>query len=120
MIDSNKDKQEAAIYIFTTVTVIFLPLSFVAGVLGMNTNDIRNMPINQWVFWAAALPFTALRVAVCLFFTGELRNVWLWLASFGPTSRPGLRAVTEVSAPSRSENVLDSKSGAETTAHYRS
>lgn len=75
-IDSNKDRQEAAIYAFTIVTIIFLPLSTVAGILGMNTYDVRNMNINQWVFWATALPLTVLIFTLCLIWAGELNNFW--------------------------------------------
>lgn len=41
--DTHKDRQENAIMIFTIVTIIFLPLSFVSSVFGMNTRDIRGM-----------------------------------------------------------------------------
>ncbi|OWP01047.1 hypothetical protein B2J93_6521 [Marssonina coronariae] len=75
-IDSNKDRQEAAIYAFTIVTIIFLPLSTVAGIMGMNTRDVRDMPFSQWVYWATALPLTALVIAVCLAWAGELNNFW--------------------------------------------
>lgn len=57
-IDANKDRQEAAILVFTTVTIIFLPLSFVSSIFGMNTSDIRNTDTNQWIFWACAVPLT--------------------------------------------------------------
>lgn len=83
MIDSNKDRQETALYAFTIVTIVFLPLSTVAGILGMNVNDVRNMTQNQWVFWATALPLTAIIITLCLFWAGELdkvlkglRNLW--------------------------------------------
>lgn len=76
MIDSNKDRQEAAVYAFTIVTIIFLPLSFVSGFLGMNTADIRDMPYQQWVFWAAAIPLTVLIILLGLIWAGELGNAW--------------------------------------------
>ncbi|KAK4888700.1 hypothetical protein LTR27_012439 [Elasticomyces elasticus] len=50
--------------IFTTVTVIFLPLSVVAGIFGMNTRDVRDMEQSQWVFWATAVPFTLFVMSV--------------------------------------------------------
>ena len=56
-----------AIMVFTTVTVIFLPLSFVTSYLGMNTNDIRNMNNRQSLFWVIALPLTLTTMAVCLY-----------------------------------------------------
>ncbi|KAL2066725.1 hypothetical protein VTL71DRAFT_2797 [Oculimacula yallundae] len=73
-IDSNKDRQEAAIYAFTIVTIIFLPLGTVAGIMGMNTVDVRDMPYSQWVYWATALPLTVLVIALCLAWAGELNN----------------------------------------------
>ncbi|KAH7370897.1 hypothetical protein BKA65DRAFT_562836 [Rhexocercosporidium sp. MPI-PUGE-AT-0058] len=73
-IDSNKDRQEAAIYAFTIVTIIFLPLGTVAGIMGMNTSDVRDMSFGQWVYWATALPLTILVIAVCLAWAGELNN----------------------------------------------
>ena len=70
----NKDKQEAAIYTFTIVTIIFLPISTVATILGMNTRDVRNMEKTQWVFWAAALPVTAVVIVGSLFAAG----IFVW------------------------------------------
>ena len=56
MIESNKDTQDKAALAFTSVTVFFLPLTTLASILGMNTNDIRNMRYNQWLFWVVAVP----------------------------------------------------------------
>lgn len=75
-IDLNKDRHDNAIYAFTVVTIIFLPLSTVAGILGMNTNDIRNMEIDQWVFWATAIPLLSIVMFLCLVWTGEIDNFW--------------------------------------------
>ncbi|KAJ4989011.1 mg2+ transporter [Stagonosporopsis vannaccii] len=49
-----------AILIFTLVTIVFLPLSFVSSVFGMNTVDVRDMESSQTLFWAVALPVTAI------------------------------------------------------------
>lgn len=76
-IDYNKDRQESAIYAFTIVTIIFLPLSTVAGILGMNVNDVRNMNLNQWVFWVTAIPLMVIVIILCLIWAGELENFWL-------------------------------------------
>ncbi|KAJ5523829.1 Mg2+ transporter protein CorA-like/Zinc transport protein ZntB [Penicillium frequentans] len=59
MIEVRKESNSKAITIFTTVTVIFLPLSFVTSYLGMNSVDIRNGTFNQSLFWIIALPSTA-------------------------------------------------------------
>ncbi|KAF5578918.1 Mg2+ transporter like zinc transport [Fusarium pseudocircinatum] len=46
------EDQSVAIYVFTLVTVVFLPLSFATSYMGMNTSDIRDMEQGQWIFWA--------------------------------------------------------------------
>jgi Mg2+ and Co2+ transporter CorA len=65
-IDVRNEANGKAIFIFTTFTIIFLPLTFVAGLLGMNTKDIRNTEDNQWIFWAVALPFTVAVLVVAV------------------------------------------------------
>jgi hypothetical protein len=52
--------------VFTIVTVIFLPLSFVTSYFGMNTADIRDMDSRQPLFWAVAIPLTVVTVGSCL------------------------------------------------------
>jgi Mg2+ and Co2+ transporter CorA len=52
------DDHASAIFVFTVVTLIFLPMSIVTGLLGMNTVDIRNQDTKQWLFWVIALPNT--------------------------------------------------------------
>lgn len=42
----------------------------------MNTKDVRNMEINQWVFWTTALPLTVTIITLCLIWAGELENFW--------------------------------------------
>lgn len=65
-IEVRSENNNKAIYVFTAVTVIFLPLSFITGLLGMNTYDIRNLTHGQWLFWATALPFTLAVLIICL------------------------------------------------------
>lgn len=52
--------------VFTVVTVIFLPLSFVTSYFGMNASDIRDMDETQAVFWSVAIPLTCVTVGSCL------------------------------------------------------
>ena len=78
-IDTTKDRQEMAIYAFTIVTIIFLPLSAVAGVFGMNTADIRDMSLNQWAYWATAVPVTVVVIILGLWWMGELGNALAWI-----------------------------------------
>lgn len=74
-----KDKQENAIYAFTLVTIIFLPLSAISSIFGMNTNDIRNMDFDQWLYWAVALPVTIIIIIAGLWWMDELGNATDWL-----------------------------------------
>jgi len=78
-IASTKDRQERAIYAFTIVTIVFLPLSAVASVFRMNSSDIRDMDLGQWAYWATAIPVTAVVVFLGLLFMGELGNVRCWV-----------------------------------------
>ncbi|EHK21542.1 uncharacterized protein TRIVIDRAFT_209419 [Trichoderma virens Gv29-8] len=74
-----KDKQENAIYAFTLVTIIFLPLSAISSIFGMNTNDIRNMDFDQWLYWVVALPVTVIIIIAGLWWMDELSNATDWL-----------------------------------------
>ncbi|KAI0187680.1 hypothetical protein EV127DRAFT_435722 [Xylaria flabelliformis] len=58
LLDIKTEGQNTAIFIFTVVTVIFLPLSFVTSYLGMNTSDIRDLEQGQWIFWAIGITLT--------------------------------------------------------------
>ncbi|KAI4273932.1 MAG: hypothetical protein L6R38_006227 [Xanthoria sp. 2 TBL-2021] len=78
-IESTKDRQEAAILVFTLVTIIFLPLSFVSSFFGMNTIDIRDTKFPQWIFWVSAVPLTVLVVILALFMAQmmePLKDLW--------------------------------------------
>ena len=74
-IESNKDQREGAILVFTIVTTIFLPLSFVSSFFGMNTIDIRNQDRPQWIFWASAVPLTVLVVGISLLVAQKIESV---------------------------------------------
>ncbi|KAL8749114.1 MAG: hypothetical protein Q9184_006932, partial [Pyrenodesmia sp. 2 TL-2023] len=82
-IESNRDRQEGAILIFTIVTIIFLPLSFVSSFFGMNTSDIRGMSTPQWAFWASAIPLTLTVLGVSFFVARKiepLKDLWYSLS----------------------------------------
>ncbi|KAJ6782861.1 hypothetical protein PWT90_09947 [Aphanocladium album] len=87
--DWTKDRQENAVYAFTIVTIIFLPLSSVAGIFGMNTSDVRDMNYTQWIFWAVALPVTFLVIVVGLWWMNELGNVMRWLTGQSSAAAAG-------------------------------
>lgn len=69
------ESKDRAILVFTIVTVIFLPLTFVTGYLGMNVQDIRNLALDQGLFWSIALPITfVIFVVVLLLMAPSLRQ----------------------------------------------
>ncbi|KAK0381418.1 hypothetical protein CLIM01_01279 [Colletotrichum limetticola] len=74
-----KDRQEQAIYAFTIVTIIFLPLSAVSSVFGMNSSDIRDMEAGQWLYWATAIPVTILTIVLGLWWMGEIGHLVDWV-----------------------------------------
>jgi Mg2+ and Co2+ transporter CorA len=71
-IETDKDNQEKASLAFTTVTVLFLPLTLLASIFGMNTNDIRNMQQSQGLFWGIAVPMCAGALLIWLMYLGTL------------------------------------------------
>lgn len=46
------ESQNRALFIFTTVTVVFLPLSFFTSYFGMNLVDVRETNLTQGGFWS--------------------------------------------------------------------
>lgn len=76
--DTTKDRQENAIFAFTLVTIIFLPMSAVSSIFGMNTKDIRDMEANQWLYWSVSLPLTFAVIIAGLWGMNELGNVARW------------------------------------------
>ncbi|KAL8756884.1 MAG: hypothetical protein Q9199_002643, partial [Rusavskia elegans] len=61
LVDIKVEDQGKAVMVFTIVTVIFLPLSFVSSYFGMNTAGQ-----GQWTFWAVGLSVTFSTVVVAL------------------------------------------------------
>ncbi|KAH8121649.1 hypothetical protein LI328DRAFT_158084 [Trichoderma asperelloides] len=95
-----KDRQENAIYAFTLVTIIFLPLSAISSIFGMNTNDIRNMDFDQWLYWAIALPVTVIIIVAGLWWMDELGNTTDWL--LGARKRSSEYGKSSISGAGRS------------------
>ncbi|KAI1498364.1 hypothetical protein F5X99DRAFT_412171 [Biscogniauxia marginata] len=85
-IEVTKDRQEAAVYAFTMVTIIFLPLSTISSIFGMNSSDVRDMEAGQWAYWAAALPTTLLVIIAGLWWMGELRGILNWVRGIPSSS----------------------------------
>ncbi|KAJ5320287.1 hypothetical protein N7508_000570 [Penicillium antarcticum] len=79
-VDIMQEDHGKAILIFTIVSAIFLPLSFVTSYLGMNTSDIRDMELSQALFWQVAMPFTVVIVSLVLIGTYNADRIVGWLS----------------------------------------
>src|ERR1700761_4628696 len=65
-----------SIMVFTMVTTIFLPLSFLSSYFGMNTIDIRNMNNSQVTFWIYAMPTTIIVVGIAIVLAAFGGRIW--------------------------------------------
>ncbi|KAL4884630.1 hypothetical protein BJY04DRAFT_215094 [Aspergillus karnatakaensis] len=79
-VDIIQEDHGKAILIFTIVSTIFLPLSFVSSYLGMNTADIRDLELSQALFWQVAAPFTLFVVVVVLASAYNATRILAWLS----------------------------------------
>lgn len=48
----------------------------------MNTSDVRNMELSQWVFWTCAIVFTVIVVLITVYFV-DVPPLWRWLERKG-------------------------------------
>ncbi|CZS97995.1 uncharacterized protein RAG0_06887 [Rhynchosporium agropyri] len=77
--------EDAAHRTLTTLAPIFIPLSFVAAVFGMNVKTFNpDIDVPVWSFFATALPITALSVALVWY--------WDWISRAAPMVRNSLHA----------------------------
>ncbi|KXJ94047.1 hypothetical protein Micbo1qcDRAFT_159003 [Microdochium bolleyi] len=67
-IEIQEETDHHAIWVFTFVTVLFLPLSFVTSFFGMNVEGIRDMEQSQYMFWIVAIPITSAVIGVSLIY----------------------------------------------------
>ena len=65
----------------------------------MNVNDVRNMNLDQWVFWATALPLTFIIITLCLLWAGELENFWRGFKKVLSRGRTRHQGYTEIVDP---------------------
>lgn len=107
-----------AILVFTIITIIFLPLSFVSSFFGMNFADIRDMERTQGLFWIIAGSLTVGTMAFALFVAFYGSSVVDWFIVFKEDRRrkkrskkPALRETARGIRASGSKNfeVLDVK-----------
>jgi Mg2+ and Co2+ transporter CorA len=67
-----------AIRVFTIVTLLFLPLSFVSSFMGMNTTDVRDTEFDQRVFWWTGIPVTVVVVALAMLYAYHGEGIASW------------------------------------------
>lgn len=68
LVETLADDHGRAIFVFTLITIVFLPLSFVASFFGMNLARISGSDSTVSHFWYTGLPFTAGILALCITF----------------------------------------------------
>lgn len=102
-----------AIFVFTLVTAVFLPLSFVTSYMGMNTADIRDMRETQGRFWMIAVPVTVMVMVTAAFLAYKGHVVKAWLFSMPKWLDKGETGIAEASqGRQRVELVPEEKSAA--------
>ena len=91
LVETVQDDNGRAIFLFTFVTVLFLPLSFVAGFFGMNLVGIAGTTSTTLLFWKIALPLTGFIVLLCVavIFKGE--EIWFMCAGLPQACRDLVR-----------------------------
>jgi Mg2+ and Co2+ transporter CorA len=80
-----------AILVFTIVTIIFLPLSFISSFFGMNFSDIRNMESTQRLFWLVAGLLTACTVGFSVFLAFYGGAIIEWFVTWRETRKRRLK-----------------------------
>ena len=65
LVESLQDDNNRAIFTFTFITVLFLPLTFVAGFFGMNLAGISDTHRTAASFWYIGFPLTAGIMGIC-------------------------------------------------------
>ena len=76
LVETLADDNSRAIFVFTFITVLFLPLSFVAGFFGMNLAGISNSESEVSHFWYIAVPLTVGILILCAIFVAWGESIW--------------------------------------------
>jgi len=82
-VEVSEESNSKAIRVFTLVTIVFLPLSFISSVFGMNTTDIRDMSSSQALFWVIAIPATTLIGGLSLMIAYHGTYMWAKVRAMG-------------------------------------
>ena len=81
LIETLQDDNGRAIFIFTFITILFLPLSFISSFFGMNLRGIVEVTHDVSLFWKIALPATSGIVLMCVAVIAWGEGMWFGLAS---------------------------------------
>ncbi|KAL8787731.1 MAG: hypothetical protein Q9213_002051 [Squamulea squamosa] len=76
LVETLADDNSRAIFVFTFITVLFLPLSFVATFFGMNLAGIADSTSKVSDFWYIAVPFTVGILVLCALFLAWGETFW--------------------------------------------
>lgn len=87
--------QNLSVMIFTTFTVIFLPLTFFTGLFGVNAADWQDedMPTLKQI-GLISLPSSALLIAVALVAAYNWRVQWLFKSTYAYTKKGLIKGVS--------------------------
>lgn len=80
LVETMQDDNGRAIFIFTFITVLFLPLTFIAGVFGMNLVGISDTTSTSLHFWEIALPVTGGIIVLCAAVIVWGERIWFGVA----------------------------------------
>lgn len=87
LVETLADDNGRAIFVFTFITVLFLPLSFVAGFFGMNLAGISDTKSKVSHFWYIAVPLTVSILVLCAVFVAWGESIWFAAADVPRYSR---------------------------------
>ena len=80
LVETLQDDNGRAIFVFTFITVLFLPLTFIAGVFGMNLIGISDTTSTTQHFWKIALPVTGGIIVLCAVVIIWGEKIWFGVA----------------------------------------
>ena len=76
LVETVADDNSRTIFVFTFITVLFLPLSFVAGFFGMNLAGVSDTKSEVSHFWYIAVPLTVGILVLCAIFVAWGESIW--------------------------------------------
>jgi Mg2+ and Co2+ transporter CorA len=76
LVETRQDENSNSIFIFTIVTIVFLPLTFVSGFFGMNLSGIAGTTSGTVHFWEVAVPLTIAIAIACVIIVFRKKLFW--------------------------------------------